>query len=169
MSEQNTPPRRRKWLFLSVIILTSAIAGGVITVMAQCYIIKHHSHKFIHGPIDQKTAEKRAEWIANRVAKKVNATPEQKAKLITVSKSLATDLLPFREKLKATRGQIRDLLTQDKIDSAKIEEFRAEKLALMDTISKRVTSAITEVAEVLTQEQRKKISKRFLRKRHYER
>ncbi len=169
MSEQNTAPRRRKWAFLSVIIIASAIAGGVITTMAQCFIVKHYSHKYIHGPIDQKTAEKRAEWMAKRVSRKVKATSEQEAKLITISKSLATDLLPFREKLKASRGQVRELLTQDKVDREKIEQFRTEKLALMDSISKRITTAISDVAEVLTPEQRKKISKRFLRRHHYER
>ena len=53
------------------------------------------------------------------------------------------------------------LLTQDKVDRAEIEKFRAEQLALADAFSKRVSQAIGEAAEILTPEQRRKLADRL--------
>ncbi len=63
----------------------------------------------------------------------------------------------MREKAQAARQRGRELLTQTTIDRAAIEAFRAEQIAQVDAISKRVAQAVTDAASVLTVEQRRKI------------
>jgi len=68
------------------------------------------------------------------------------------------DLLPMREKLLAARATARDLLTQQTIDRAAIEKFRADQIAVHDATSKRLVQAVADAAEILTPEQRRKLS-----------
>ena len=63
----------------------------------------------------------------------------------------------MRAKVFAARQQARDLLTQTTIDRAAIEKLRAEQIAAMDSVSKRIAQAIGDAAEVLTPEQRRKL------------
>jgi Spy/CpxP family protein refolding chaperone len=67
----------------------------------------------------------------------------------------------MREKLLAARATARELLTQQTIDRAAIEKFRADQIAVHDAASKRLVQAVTDAAEVLTPEQRRKISDMF--------
>ena len=173
MSEENTEQsankrkcKRRGRGFIIIVALVSALVGGLVT-KAVGHMKHRWHHNFVHGKIDPAKAERRAEYIANRLAKKVDATSEQKQKLVVIAKSLTKDLLPLREKMRDTRAEARKLLTQEQIDKSAIETFRAEKIALADQISKRVSVAMAEAADVLTVEQRQKISDRWLHKRHH--
>jgi protein CpxP len=66
--------------------------------------------------------------------------------------------LPVREKVMAARVTGRELLTQQTIDRAALEKLRADQIALHDAASRRLIQAIGDAAEVLTPEQRRKIS-----------
>jgi Spy/CpxP family protein refolding chaperone len=95
--------------------------------------------------------------MVRHLAIEVDATAEQQERLRAVVKSAVKDLLPMREKAQAARQRGRELLTQATIDRAAIEAFRAEQIAQVDAISKRVAQAVTDAASVLTVEQRRKI------------
>ena len=71
------------------------------------------------------------------------------------------DVLPARERAFAARRQARELLTATTIDRAAIEKLRADQIALADSVSKRVTQALGDAAEVLSPEQRRKLSDRI--------
>ena len=95
----------------------------------------------------------------------IDATDDQKQRLAPIVKDAAKDLVPLREKMRATRTQAVELLTQDRIDPAAIESLRAEKMRLADEASRRLTRALSDAAEVLTPEQRKTLAQRFERHR----
>ena len=59
------------------------------------------------------------------------------------------------------------LLSQPTLDRAAIEAFRVEQMALADTASKRFAQAVADVSEVLTADQRRKVSEFIERKRGY--
>jgi Spy/CpxP family protein refolding chaperone len=71
----------------------------------------------------------------------------------------------MREKAQAARQKARELLTPPTIDRTAIEAFRAAQVAQLDAVSKRLTQALTEAAEVLTPKQREQISERMERRR----
>jgi Spy/CpxP family protein refolding chaperone len=112
----------------------------------------------MRGPIDQADAEGMAAWMVRRLAGHLNATPEQKTKMTAVAKAAVKDLFPLREKMLASRRQAIELLRQPSIDRGAIEKLRVEKVALIDTISKRIAQAFGDMADVLTPEQRKNLA-----------
>jgi periplasmic protein CpxP/Spy len=117
--------------------------------------------RFMGGPMDAAQIEDRADRMVRHVAIEIDATTEQQDKLRALVKGAVKDLVPMRDKARDARAKARGLLTQDKIDRAEIEKFRAEQVALADAFSKRVSQAIGEAAEVLTPEQRRKLADRL--------
>ena len=77
------------------------------------------------------------------------------------AKAAAKDLLPLRDKLQSGHKQAIALMGGQNVDRAGMERLRAEQLALADTASKRVTQALGDAADVLTQAQRQKIAERM--------
>jgi periplasmic protein CpxP/Spy len=116
-----------------------------------------HGRGFMMGQMDPAQIEDRADRMVRHLAIEVDATTEQQERLRAVAKSAVKDLLPMREKAQQARQRGRELLTQTTIDRAAIEAFRAEQIAQVDAISKRVAQAVTDAASVLTVEQRRKI------------
>jgi periplasmic protein CpxP/Spy len=114
-------------------------------------------HGRMMGQMDPAQIEDHADRMVRHLAIEVDATEEQQERLRAVAKSAVRDLLPMREKAQAARQRGRELLTQATIDRAAIEAFRAEQIAQVDAISKRVAQAVTDAASVLTVEQRRKI------------
>jgi periplasmic protein CpxP/Spy len=120
-----------------------------------------HRGGFMMGQIDPAQVEDRADRMVRHLAIEVDATAEQQERLRAVVKSAVRDLLPMREKAQAARQRGRELLTQTTIDRAAIEAFRAEQVAQVDAISKRVAQAVTDAATILSVEQRRKIEDRL--------
>jgi Spy/CpxP family protein refolding chaperone len=96
--------------------------------------------------------------MIRHVAIEIDATTEQQDKLRAIMRSAVQDLLPMREKLLTARATARDLLTQQTIDRTAIEKFRADQIAAHDAASKRIVQAVADAAEILTPEQRRKLS-----------
>ena len=118
-------------------------------------------HGRMMGQMDPAQIEDHADRMVRHLAIEVDATTEQQERLRAVAKSAVRDLLPMREKAQQARQRGRELLTQTTIDRAAIEAFRAEQIAQVDAISKRVAQAVTDAASVLTVEQRRKIEERM--------
>lgn len=167
---------RRGALFLTTIVLGSALAGGLAT-KAFSYAGSgwhkfhgHHGHfmrtrggpmALIRGPLDPEKAQKRAERMAKHLAVEVDATPDQTDKLVEIAKSLAVDTVPIRKELRAARKEAVDLLTAESVDRAAIEQIRAAQIEKFDAITKRLTVALGDASEVLTAAQRKDLQERI--------
>jgi periplasmic protein CpxP/Spy len=102
--------------------------------------------------------EAHADRMVRHLAIEIDATTEQQDKLRAVVRDAIKDLLPMREKVQSSRATARELLTQQTIDRAAIEKFRADQITAYDAASKRLVQAVADAAEVLTPEQRRKIS-----------
>jgi len=106
----------------------------------------------------EAVVEAHADRMIRHLAIEIDATTEQQDKLRAVVGGAVHDLLPMREKLLAARATARDLLTQQTIDRAAIEKFRTDQIAFHDATSKRLVQAVADAAEILTPEQRRKLS-----------
>lgn len=112
---------------------------------------------FLSGAIET-IVETRADRMIRHLAIEIDATAEQQDKLRAVVRGAVKDLLPVREKVLAARATARELLTQQAVDRAAIEKLRADQIAIHDAASKRLVQAVADAAEVLTPEQRRKLS-----------
>ena len=102
--------------------------------------------------------EAHADRMIRHLAIEIDATADQQEKLREIMRGAVKDLLPVREKVLAARTTARELLTQQTIDRGAIEKLRADQIATHDAASKRLAQAVADAAEVLTPEQRRKLS-----------
>lgn len=147
---------------VALLVLVSALAGAVLSHAIPFHHFWHHGPGFMMGGrIDPAEAERRAEGMADHLAREVKATDEQREKLTSIAKAAVKDLVPMRETMQAAHKQAMDLLAAPTIDAAAVEKFRTDHVAQMDQISKRMTQAIVDAAGVLTPEQRKELADRM--------
>jgi protein CpxP len=164
VSEQDQSPkppvkthrRGKYWLALAAVafVFTGVVAAKAFHDRPPLFF----GGPMMMGPADSADAEDMAAWMVRRLAGHLNATPEQKTKLTGIARATAKDLFPLREKMLASRRQAIDLLRQPTIDRGAIEQLRVEKVALVETISKRIAQAFGDMAEVLTPDQRKDLA-----------
>lgn len=119
----------------------------------------------MHGKMDPDSMAKFIDWRVSAMLSKVDATPEQKNKVAGIVKTAAKDLMPLREQHHAARAKVTELLTAPTIDRAALEKVRADELQLAETLSRRVTTALADAADVLTPEQRNKLAARWKERR----
>jgi protein CpxP len=125
-----------------------------------------HGRRNRHGEMDPAQMEERIERMIKHVGVEVDATPEQQAKLTEIAKGAARDLAPLRAHGREMRKQGVALFTAPTVDKNAVEQLRAKRMQHADAVSKRITQALTESAEVLTPEQRKKAATHARRWRH---
>jgi len=168
MNTLNKPisPKSTKWSLKKRIALfgtASLIAIGTFATVAQSSGNSFgHGDKmggFMHNSSNPAVFEKRLDKKLKFLAFGLDATDEQQAKLKTVITALMTEARPMKTKLRETREQLHTLLTQPKIDRAAIEALRVEKMALVDALSKKVTTALADAGEILDLNQRVKLGK----------
>ncbi len=105
--------------------------------------------------------ESRITRVVRHAGIEIDATPEQEAQIIAILMPVALNMKSMRGEMQGTGMEFADLLTAQTVDRAAIEELRAEKLAEADAISKQWVNAVTDVAMVLTAEQRQQVEDRL--------
>ena len=166
MTDQLTPqrPARRRGR-MAAVILGVALAGGLVgaatTSFSQGFGPPWHmtvrGPMGFGGPLTTEQLVDRADRMVRHVAIELDATPEQQQKLVAIAKGAVSDLAPMRDKVRAARQKVRELLTAPNVDRAAIEKLRAEQVATLDTLSKRIAPAVGDAAEVLNPDQRRKL------------
>ena len=141
----------RRWLIAAVI----ASALGVVSVAGMSFAKDNRDGSGHH--------EMTAESISEHVDKFVNhiledGTAEQKTRVTAIANAAVKDLLPLRAQHHAAHQQVVALLTQTNIDRPALEQLRVDELRLLDQVSKRITQAVADAAEVLTPAQRLKLA-----------
>jgi Spy/CpxP family protein refolding chaperone len=160
------PPRRRgRTVFLATLLaLAAGLAGAFASTAFSQSFGPHrfgppgwHGGGFM-GQLDPAQMEERADRMVRHLAIEIDATTEQQEKLRTTVKAALKDILPMRDKARATHLRARELLLAPTVDRAAIESLRTEQMALADAFTKRVADALADMASVLTLEQRRKIA-----------
>jgi Spy/CpxP family protein refolding chaperone len=142
----------------------AAALGGIAASLASAGALAHGRRH--HGAMDPAQMDERIERFIGHLAVEVDATPEQKQKLSTIAKGAAHDLAPLRSQSMELRKQGVALFTAPQVDKSAVEQLRVKRMQNADAASRRITQALTEAADVLTPEQRKKAAERARRWRH---
>lgn len=167
-NDKDTSPKSGKWSRRK----TFVAFGAAALLAAGAFASTAHSggyfgHGFGHGPrhmgfmhnnYDPAKFEERLDKKLKHFAIEFDATEEQQQKLKTVITQLVTEMRPMRGKMRETRDQLQTLLTQPEIDRVAIEKLRAEKVAMVEDMSKKVTSALADAGDILNLEQRQKLA-----------
>lgn len=122
-------------------------------------------HHGMRGSMDAESVGKFIDWRLSSMLSKVDATPEQKAKIGEIAKAATKELMPLRAQHQAARAKAMELFTQPTVDRAALEKLRADELQLAEIVSKRATQAIADAADVLTPAQRTKLAERWKQRR----
>jgi Spy/CpxP family protein refolding chaperone len=136
-------------------MLIAAVAGTA--VLAGAFGVAHaweaHHRWSMRDGIPVQLVEHRVYHVLD----KVDATADQKARVNAIIEATAHDIDPLRLQMAGTRDQAVALLEAPQVDRAAIEQLRVQRIATMDKITQRLSTAIADAADVLTPEQRQKL------------
>jgi periplasmic protein CpxP/Spy len=160
MTDQNSPaappmtvsrPRPARW-GRTAILGATLVAG--IAVGAGGFAAAAAGHGGWHGgpPLG------RIQAMVERAFDSVGATSDQEARAHDIVAATFKDLEPLHGKRDALRNDVLALLKAPTIDRAAAERLRAQHVAELDTASKRLVTALADLADVLTPEQRVKLA-----------
>lgn len=123
---------------------------------------EHRGHGFGHfETMSEAEIEKKMSRLVKHVAIEIDATPEQTTKITRLIVAVAKDIQPLRSTFKASGRELHELLMAPTINREAIEKIRLQRLADADNASKELMTALTDVAEVLTPEQRQTLDERI--------
>jgi Spy/CpxP family protein refolding chaperone len=151
--EQKHTGRRRLFRLAGIGAALGALGAGF------AWRAHAQGHGFRHGPIDPARMEEHIDRMLKHLYVEIDATEEQKAKIAPIVKDAARELAPLRGKMGETRQQAVAILSAPQVDRAALEQLRADKLAMADGVSRRITQALADLADVLSPDQRQHLAK----------
>lgn len=147
MNSQN--PRRR---FTAAAIVVSALVaiGGTI--------VYAHSDGGQHGAMAHHSGKGHLEHMQAMLTK-IGASDAQKTQIEGLLKPALADMKSAHESHSAAFRQFHEAITAPSIDRARLEALRADQVKSLDEASKRMVTAISDAAEVLSPDQRAALAK----------
>ena len=118
----------------------------------------HPMHGGKHGRRHDGGSSGPSMRLSERMLDRVDASPEQRARIRRIMEAARTDLRASHEAGRGLRDQAAKLLAQPSVDAGAVETLRQQMVARHDAASKRMTQALVEAAQVLTPEQRQKLA-----------
>jgi len=117
-----------------------------------------------HGGYHQRFGDsvpRRLDWAVNRLLSDVNASEEQKTKVRTIADAELGDLQKLSRQHQDSHTALVAILKAPTIDRGKLESLRAQSVQGLDEVSKRLSVALADLAEVLTPQQRQNLAERW--------
>ncbi|MEW6364386.1 MAG: Spy/CpxP family protein refolding chaperone [Acidobacteriota bacterium] len=111
-------------------------------------------HRGFHGEFDPEMARRHAEMVAEFLLWKVDATDDQRAEVKAILNAAINDLEPLARQHRANRERGLELFAKPTVDRIALDDLRKDGMKLADQASQRVVTAIADMADVLTAEQR---------------
>ena len=157
--------------FMVLALIGSFFAGGValghlhaenMPPIAAGWIHGDHEGEgmFHHrrGPMSPEQRVEFGRYALDRALTKVDATADQKTKILAIFDETAKSVSGMDVKAFAARQEVVALLTAPTVDKTKLEALRSAKIGDIDTTSKTVVDAIAKVSEILSADQRVKLA-----------
>jgi len=154
--------------------LTGAMTGGLLgSLLAGGFnMYAHAQHSpdwwfqaghgpggyFQHAAHDPEMMIARIEFATDWLLSRINASDEQRQQVKAIVQAAVQELGQVREQHIQNRQMLLQALAQPTIDRAALGDIRHAGLQLVDMASARIVTALADVAEVLTPEQRTKLA-----------
>jgi len=140
------------------LLRNAALLACAILAAAELAGCGRHRHEGAKTPEEFRA---RFDKVTQRAFKKIDATPEQRARIQPISDDLGATLYGFREENRALGTRFIKAFEAEKVDPAEFAKIREDALALADRASAKLNEAIVNASEVLTPEQRRKLVQRW--------
>jgi Spy/CpxP family protein refolding chaperone len=156
-------PKRRRFI-------TGLVAGGLLGGLLATSIGAWSNHqggpggwhgggRWCRTSMSPEAQRERVEFATDWMLNKLNATDAQRAEIKTIVAATLQDLAPVRDEHRQHREAFLAALTQSNVDRAALEDLRRAELQLAETASNRIVTALADVADMLTPEQRAELVK----------
>lgn len=135
----------RKWLRRGLLLIVLPFGA-----MA-CHGRSHH-----HGNLTEAEAKERAADHVDDAMDWLDGTDAQKQQVKQVVDTAIPDLMAFREEQRALRTEFQKELSAPTVNATALEDLRVRFMKLADAATARGLRAFTDVAQILTPQQRQK-------------
>ena len=120
-----------------------------------------HGHRGHHGELDPEHIRFGVEWMLRGS----DASDEQVEAIAGIAETAHGDLHGMRDEHHAALEALGELLLAEEVDRDALDALRAEHMAMFDQASSRIATAVADVADVLTPEQRALVIERARERR----
>lgn len=145
---------RRAWLGKTVAAATLAAVGG----LAQAQNGEGGKPgRSMWGMDPERMLQRRVSHMLDMV----EASPEQRSKIIAIAKAAHTDLASMRQKRHASRENGLELMGGATVDRAGLERLRQEQMTVTDAMGQRKLAGLMDTFDVLSPTQRASLVKRM--------
>lgn len=166
--DEHGAKRRWRWtrraLFGGAIVAALAGVGGWIGHAQQRHHGWHHAGHSM-GAMDAESAGEWAQLATRQMLRRINASSEQQARIETIVAGAVKDLVPLRDEARMAREEAIKLVAAPVVDRGAIERLRAGQIAVHEQASKRIATAVGDIAEVLTPAQREELTRMMVERR----
>jgi protein CpxP len=150
-----TPRTLRLSLFAILLLGMGAVAGALLSAAAGVAAHGGFGHWGHRGGVHSlEQAQDRAQDIGAWLGGTLDATPEQSEQVNGILTRFVEKVYPLAEQHRQNRRLLLAELARPTVDPQALEQVRRAELGLADTASGELVQAVTELAEVLTPEQR---------------
>jgi protein CpxP len=137
----------------------AAAAGAVTAFMVLTGF--GHAHRGWGGAMDEEKAKKFATWKVNDVLDDLEATPDQRAKVQALKDDRITEAFQLAAGHKEIRTQLLAQWNAANPDRKQIHALVDQDIDRLRALAHQVADSLVDVHDVLTPEQRQKVSEKL--------
>jgi Spy/CpxP family protein refolding chaperone len=135
------------------VVLSGAVATGAGALAAE-HLGGGHARRGFFRHEDPELAREHLALATDWILSRVDATEDQKGQAKRVVSETFDDLLPLVQEHRSTHETLVEEMTKANLDPEAIERLRQNQVELFDRASRELSGSLTELAGILTPEQR---------------
>lgn len=129
---------------------------GLFLLVLPVGAVACHGRGHHHGTMTEAEMKERANDHVDDAMDWLDATEAQTQQVQRVVETAIPDVVSYRDEHRALRSEFQKELAADTVDAAALEDLRQRFVKLADAATARGLRVVTDIAQVLTPQQRKK-------------